>query len=163
MPKQVILNLKHRSRLRWNCKPSSITEQHCIGRGNWQTRSAAIWKSCSDNQINLCAAFIGVIARRTRRTERAVELIKRAIGLKPKVAEAHNNRGNALMDLKRPAEALASCDKAIALKPHIAESHYNRGKALKDLKRPEDAIASYDKAIALKPNSPGHTTTAGMR
>ena len=96
--------------------------------------------------------LLGVIARQTRRTERAVELIKRAIGLNPKVAEAHNNLGNALMDLKRPAEALASYDKAIALKPHIAESHYNRGNALMDLQRPEEAIASCDKAIALKPN-----------
>ena len=41
----------------------------------------------------------------------------KAIALKPDYAEAHNNRGNALMDLKRPAEALASYDKAIALKP----------------------------------------------
>jgi predicted O-linked N-acetylglucosamine transferase (SPINDLY family) len=96
--------------------------------------------------------LLGVIARQTRRTERGVELIKRAIGLNPKVAEAHNNLGNALMDLKRPAEALASCDKAITLKPDYAEAHYNRGNALMDLKRPAEALASYDKAIALKPN-----------
>ena len=96
--------------------------------------------------------LLGVIAHQTRRTERAVELIKRAIGLNPKVAEAHNNLGNALMDLKRPAEALASYDKAIALKPDYAEAHYNRGAALRDLKRPAEALASYDKAIALKPD-----------
>ena len=72
--------------------------------------------------------------------------------MKPDYAEAHNNRGNALMDLKRPAEALASCDKAIALKPDYAEAHYNRGNALMDLKRPAEALASYDKAIALKPD-----------
>ena len=56
------------------------------------------------------------------------------------------------MDLKRPAEALASYDKAIALKPDYAEAHNNRGNALKDLKRPAEALASYDKAIALKPD-----------
>ena len=56
------------------------------------------------------------------------------------------------MDLKRPAEALASYDKAIALKPDDAEAHYNRGNALRDLKRPAEALASYDKAIALKPD-----------
>ena len=96
--------------------------------------------------------LLGVIARQTRRTERGVELIKRAIGLNPNVAEAHSNLGNALMDLKRPAEALASYDKAIALKPDYAEAHNNRGIALRDLKRPEEALASYDKAIALKPD-----------
>ena len=56
------------------------------------------------------------------------------------------------MNLKRPAEALASYDKAIALKPDVAAAHNNRGNALRDLKRPAEALASYDKAIALKPD-----------
>ena len=96
--------------------------------------------------------LLGVIAHQTRRTERGVELIKRAIGLNPNVAVAHSNLGAALMDLKRPAEALASYDKAIALKPDYAAAHNNRGAALRDLKRPTEALASYDKAIALKPD-----------
>ena len=54
--------------------------------------------------------LLGLIACQTRRTERGVELIKRAIGLNPKVAEAHNNLGTALIDLKRHEEALASYD-----------------------------------------------------
>jgi tetratricopeptide (TPR) repeat protein len=96
--------------------------------------------------------LLGVIARQTRRTGRGVELIKKAIGLNPNVAAAHSNLGNALMELKRPVEALASYDKAIALKPDVAEAHNNRGNALMDLKRPAEALASYDKAIALKPD-----------
>ena len=56
------------------------------------------------------------------------------------------------MDLKRPAEALASYDKAITLKPDYVEAYNNRGVALMDLKRPVEALASYDKAIALKPD-----------
>jgi predicted O-linked N-acetylglucosamine transferase (SPINDLY family) len=97
--------------------------------------------------------LLGIIAAQTRRTERAVELIRRAIGLNAKVAAAHSNLGNALRDLKRPADALASHDKAIALKPNYAEAYYNRGNALLDLSRPADALASYDKAITLKPNN----------
>ena len=96
--------------------------------------------------------LLGVIARQTRRTERAVELIKRAIGLNPNVAEAHISLGTALRDLKRHEEAIASYDKAIALKPDYAVAHYNRGNALMDLKRPAEALASYDRAIALKPD-----------
>ena len=65
--------------------------------------------------------LLGVIAHQTRRTERGVALIKRAIGLNPKVAAANSNLGNALMDLKLSAEALASYDKAIALKPDYAD------------------------------------------
>ena len=96
--------------------------------------------------------LLGVIACQTRRTERGVELIKRAIGLNPNVAEAHNNLGNVLRDLKRPEEALASYDKAIALKPDFAAAHYNRGNALMILNHPEEALASYDKAITLNPD-----------
>ena len=96
--------------------------------------------------------LLGVIACQTRRTERGVELIKRAIELNPKVAAAHSNLGNALRDLKRPAEALASYDTAIALKPDVAEAHSSRGNALMVLTRPAEALASYDKAIALKPD-----------
>ena len=48
-----MLNRKHRSRLRRHCKPSSIREWRCIGRENWQTRSAAMGKFCSGNQTIL--------------------------------------------------------------------------------------------------------------
>src|SRR6476619_5414300 len=91
--------------------------------------------------------LLGVIACQTRQNERGVELIKRAIGLNPKIAAAHSNLGNALRDLKRPAEALASYDKAIALKPNHANVYNSRGNALRSLKRPEEALASYDNAI----------------
>src|SRR5262245_39338283 len=96
--------------------------------------------------------LLGVIARQTRRTERAVELIKKAVRLNPNVAVAYGNLGNALRDLNRPAEALASYDRAIALKPDYAAAHNNRGAALRDLKRPAEALASYDKTIALMPD-----------
>jgi Tfp pilus assembly protein PilF len=96
--------------------------------------------------------LLGVIALHTRRPERAVELIRRAIGLNAKIAAAHNNLGNALRELNRPDDALTSYDKAIALKPDYALAHVNRGLALKDLKRHEDALTSYDRAIALKPD-----------
>ena len=95
---------------------------------------------------------LGVIALQARHTERAVELIGKAIALNPSVAAAHSNLGKALLDLKRPEQALASCDKAIALEPDLAMAHHNRGTALEDLKRPEEALASYDRAIQLRPN-----------
>ena len=96
--------------------------------------------------------LLGIMARQTRRIERAVELFTKAIGQNGKVAVVHNNLGNALRDLKRPDDALASYDKAITLEPGYASAYINRGNALKDLKRPEDALASYDRAIALKPD-----------
>jgi protein O-GlcNAc transferase len=96
--------------------------------------------------------LLGVIAFQTLHAERAVELIGRAIKLKPNLAEAHNNLGNVLLALKRPADALASYDQAIALNPNFAEAHNNRGIALTELKRFAEVVASCDKAIALKPD-----------
>ncbi len=40
-----------------------------------------------------------------------------ALALKPDYAEAHNNLGNALKDLGRLEEAVATYHKALALKP----------------------------------------------
>ena len=95
--------------------------------------------------------LLGVIALQTRRPERGVELITKAIGLNSNSAEAYSNLGRGLRDLKRFDEALASYDKAIALKPDFAEVYFNRGNALNVLKHFDEALASYDKAIALKP------------
>jgi len=72
--------------------------------------------------------------------------------LKPDFADAYYNQGNALKELKRLDEALASYDKALALKPDYADAYNNRGNALQDLKRLDEALASYDKALALKPD-----------
>ena len=96
--------------------------------------------------------LLGLIALHTRHTERAVELIQKAIVLKPDFTEAHFDRGNALYNLKRYEEAVTSYDKVIALKQDFAEAYSNRGLALRDLKRPDEALASFDRAIALKPN-----------
>jgi protein O-GlcNAc transferase len=96
--------------------------------------------------------MLGVVALQTRRTERGIELIRKAIGLNERVAAAHNNLGNALMDLKHPEEALASFDRAIALSPDYPEAHGNRGNSLRALTRAEEALLSYDKAITLDPH-----------
>ena len=94
--------------------------------------------------------LLGVICKQMGNVALAEDLIAKAIAVNPNVAAAYSNRGNALKDLKRLEEALASYDKAIALKPDYAEAFYNRAMVLKDLKRPDHALASYDKAIALK-------------
>ena len=65
--------------------------------------------------------LLGVASLQMQRSERGVELIRKAIELNANVASAHSNLGNGLMELKRPEDALASCDKAIALNPNYAE------------------------------------------
>jgi tetratricopeptide (TPR) repeat protein len=96
--------------------------------------------------------LLGVIAARTGKPGRAVELIGKAIEIHPNNAAAYNNRGNALVDLKQPQAALESYDRSIALKPDFADAFSNRGRALLALNQPQAAVESCGRAIALKPD-----------
>jgi len=118
------------------------------------TEAERIYKNILRLQQNHFDALhlLGVIALQTEQTARGVDLITKAIRLNPTVAGVHSNLGNALRDLNRPEEAIASYDRAIALQPDYAEAHNNRGNALRDLNRPAEALASYDRALALRPN-----------
>jgi tetratricopeptide (TPR) repeat protein len=58
-----------------------------------------------------------------------------------------------LQQLKRPNEALQSCNRAIVLRPDFADAHIGRGNALKDLKRPDEALHSYNRALQFNPQS----------
>jgi protein O-GlcNAc transferase len=69
-------------------------------------------------------------------------------------ADALYNRGNALYELRRFEEALASYDHAVAVRPDYAEALSNRGNSLKELKRYGKAMASYRRALAVRPHYP---------
>ena len=84
--------------------------------------------------------------------EDAERLYGEVLSVQPDHVQALCNRGAALRDLERPAQALASYDRALALQPDHVWSLNNRGVALIDLKRPADALASFDRALALKPD-----------
>ncbi len=64
---------------------------------------------------------------------------------------AHYNRGNALKDQNRAADAVAAYDQALALKPDLIQAWHNRGSALLDLKRLDEAVASFDRVLAIHP------------
>jgi tetratricopeptide (TPR) repeat protein len=70
----------------------------------------------------------------------------------PDSAAAAYNRGSALKDQRRFADALAAFDQAIAQKPGYAEAYNSRGIVLANLTRFDEATAGFDKAIALKPD-----------
>jgi predicted TPR repeat methyltransferase len=96
----------------------------------------------------------GVIARQLGDPARAVDLIGRAIQIRPDLATAHCNLGAALHDLGRVDESLASYDRAIALKPDYALAICNRGNTLRSLGRQEEAARCYQTALAIDPAYP---------
>jgi predicted O-linked N-acetylglucosamine transferase (SPINDLY family) len=63
------------------------------------------------------------------------------------------NRGNVLLDLDRPSEALQTYEKAIAIEPANADAFIGRGNALFGLNRDHEAIDSHGRALSIAPNS----------
>ena len=92
----------------------------------------------------------------------ALASFDKALAIKPDHADAHNNRGNALLRLLRPAEALASFDKALAIEPDDPAALDNRGKTLLDLGWAAEAVASLDKALAMTPDNPEALNCRGI-
>ncbi len=96
--------------------------------------------------------FTGLIHYQRGAPQAAADWIGRALAVNPVSPEAHSNLGLALLDLKRPEEALAAHDRALALKPDVPDSLNNRGNALQALNRPAEALAAYDRALQLRPD-----------
>ena len=124
---------------------------------------------------------LGVVAHQLGRPD-AVELLKRAVTLKPDLAEAHNDLGNVLGAQGKFVQAAACFEQAAVLKPDFADAHYNLGRfgdaakcfqrvlalnpqsalahvhlghALRAQARREDAVVHYRRAAALLPDSAG--------
>jgi|YelNatPaOPRAMG01_1025707.scaffolds.fasta_scaffold98468_1 tetratricopeptide (TPR) repeat protein len=97
------------------------------------------------NAYNLCDSG------RCSDPEKAIEYLNQAIKLRPDLAEAYNNRGNAYSDLKQYERALEDYNEAIRLKPDYAHAYYNRATTYSDLGRYQKAVEDYDTVIQLKP------------
>ena len=84
--------------------------------------------------------------------EIGVKYFEKVIKINPNDAEAHNNLGNLLQNLKRYEEAEKEYREAIRINPNDADAHNNLGNLLKDLKRYEEAEKEYREAIRINPN-----------
>ncbi len=82
----------------------------------------------------------------------ALPVLQKAAELLPDDAEMHNNLGNALRDMGRFDEAVASFRRALKIRPDSAEMHSNMGNALRDMGQHASAVASFRRALGLKPD-----------
>jgi tetratricopeptide (TPR) repeat protein len=94
---------------------------------------------------------LGIARLRDGKLREALALLRAAVRLEPRVAEAHNNLGNALALSRRFDAALSSYRSAISLKSDFAEAHNNIANALMAKGRKDEAIAHYGTAVALRP------------
>ena len=81
----------------------------------------------------------------------ALDFINKAIKINPNFAEAYNEQGNALNELKKLEEAIKSYNNAININPKYADAYYNKGLVFHELKKLESAVQNYDKAIKINP------------
>ncbi len=107
------------------------------------------------NRANQIATLINRGAIRLRRNEGdlAVADFDAVIALEPRHAEAHLNRGAALVMIGRPGPAVGAITEALSLgvrEPHKA--YYNRAAAREALGDLNGALEDYTTALAIEPD-----------
>jgi predicted O-linked N-acetylglucosamine transferase (SPINDLY family) len=96
--------------------------------------------------------MLAMIAAQRWHFAAAVEWFDRALTIKPGDTSLLNNRGVALVELKRLDESVESFDQAIRIEPDFVDALNNRGKALHALNRLDEAIRSFDRALIADPS-----------
>jgi len=81
-----------------------------------------------------------------------LDSLRCALAADPGLHAVHLSLGNALLQLKRPAEAVPHYQHLLRQAPHDAAVHNNLGTALRELGQPQEALQVLDRALALKPD-----------
>ncbi|HTU20885.1 MAG TPA: tetratricopeptide repeat protein [Gemmataceae bacterium] len=95
--------------------------------------------------------LFGVLHYQNGYFARAVELIGRAVALRPETAAYHANLAEAQRALDHNEEAAESCRTALRLQPNYAEAANNLGLALQALGRHAEAIEQLHAALRARP------------
>jgi tetratricopeptide (TPR) repeat protein len=130
-----------------------LTEAISLHRAGHLDPAEKIYRTilASDRKYFSALTLLGMLCLQRGDRQEGIKLTGRSLAINPSQPDAYYNRGNALNDLKRYAEAVADYDRALALHRAFPEAWNNRGSALKELNRYDDALASYGEAIAHEP------------
>lgn len=95
----------------------------------------------------------GILQMYAKQLEPAIASYEEALRLNPNLAEAYINKGVALVNLGRDAEAVKAISQALELKTEQPEiAYYTRGVAHEMLGNMRAAYSDYRQAAALKPD-----------
>jgi predicted O-linked N-acetylglucosamine transferase (SPINDLY family) len=94
---------------------------------------------------------LGVVSLQNGDVVTGLSLVQRSLESDPSQPHVHCSLGNALHDLGRNDEALASYAMALRLAPNFAGALFNQGNVLMKLGRTPEALASFDQALLLQP------------
>lgn len=125
-------------------------EHHSAGR---LTEAESVYKHILEvnPEQHIALHLLGVIAYQVGNDAAAIDLMSRALAVKPDYAEAQSNFGNALQRQGRLDEAAASYQKAISILPNFSQAHNNLGNVFLELGKFDKAVESYQKALAIEP------------
>ena len=96
--------------------------------------------------------LLAVLEFQRGRLEEALQLIKKALKVKPHSAPAHVNAALIVNSLEGLNAALPYLDRALKIAPDYAIAHNNRGNVLWRLDRHLEALTNLEKALAIEPN-----------
>jgi tetratricopeptide (TPR) repeat protein len=96
--------------------------------------------------------LFGVLHHQNGYFARAVELIGRAVALRPETAAYHANLAEAYRALGRHEQAIDCCQAALRLQPDYPEAANNLGLALHALGRFAEAEAQFRAALEMRPD-----------
>lgn len=95
--------------------------------------------------------LLGTVKAQTPQVEQSVDLLCRAIEVRPDSVAAYYALGYAMCKLQQFAAGVECFDQCLALNPGYAEAACDRGSALVELGQHQAALESYALAIALRP------------
>jgi predicted O-linked N-acetylglucosamine transferase (SPINDLY family) len=95
----------------------------------------------------------GMLAARQGDYERAIELIRLAIGSYPTSSLFYNNLANVFVHAGRLKEARDAYSKAIEIDPNCFDAYHNLGNVTKRMGNPGEALGYFEKALTIKPES----------
>src|SRR6185437_7016850 len=96
--------------------------------------------------------LMGLLSLDAKQYDHALAWITRAVEQVPETAEAWKDRGNILVELKRPADAVKSFEQTLKLNPRHWDAAYRCGFLLYELGRYTEAIVYLDLVDRLQPN-----------
>jgi predicted O-linked N-acetylglucosamine transferase (SPINDLY family) len=105
---------------------------------------------------------LGLIAIQAGRNDVAVQLIGKAVSVRPGIAEFHNHLGLALVGVRASEQAINEFRKALQIKPDLAEAYFGLGNAHRQLGQLEPARAALREAVRLKPDYAWAYTNLGV-
>lgn len=105
----------------------------------------AVTRNNSLIENNLASIYIN-----RKQAQQALPLLDHAIASHPDYLNAHLNRGKALHQLGRAAEAAASYSKALAIVPTSGEARYMTAVIHMEQGRKEEAAAAFQSALQVK-------------